>query len=500
MSKKLKIIIPIIIVLLLLAGIAWGVYAFIMNTPKNAYLKSEQHTAEKYQNYVDERFKNELEFQDKFKDNSFVSQMDINLNVSDKLIKGMGLPKSLVDASKIEGKIGHDPKAKKSIIQLNPTIADSNIGKFQWAADDNNQYFESPLFKDIYSVSNKELVKTDSKISGITVKNLEENGITNQNSTLNLNSVLGKAQSQQDDLDTLVKSYSNILIKHVDDDDFTKGKKQEIKINGAKHKVKKLTLKISREKAKEITVAALKHAQKDDDLRKILANDLPGKEYDKEMKKRLKKAQDTQEQDYPKIESDIYVEGKDILKRNVKITDKDDKTTNLKGTNTLDDNKLKLDYVLDLPEDNNLNLKVVSSGEDKSYKDDIELSSTMNYDHSKVNISNKEKVDGHKRKDQGDITLNLHNNEEQKLTYENTLDTDAKNNQQKQKLNIGFKLSQEPVNIIINNSTKLKEKIDFNTAGAKDFNKLSKKERKKLIEEIEKSTKKKEKDIIKKLD
>ena len=35
MSKKLKIIIPIIIVLLLIGGIAWGVYAFFANTPKN---------------------------------------------------------------------------------------------------------------------------------------------------------------------------------------------------------------------------------------------------------------------------------------------------------------------------------------------------------------------------------------------------------------------------------------------------------------------------------
>ena len=48
MSKKLKIIIPIIIVLLLIGGIAWGVYAFFANTPKNTYLKSEQQTAKMY--------------------------------------------------------------------------------------------------------------------------------------------------------------------------------------------------------------------------------------------------------------------------------------------------------------------------------------------------------------------------------------------------------------------------------------------------------------------
>ncbi len=34
MSKKLKIIIPIIIVLLLIGGIAWGVYAFLQTHEK----------------------------------------------------------------------------------------------------------------------------------------------------------------------------------------------------------------------------------------------------------------------------------------------------------------------------------------------------------------------------------------------------------------------------------------------------------------------------------
>ena len=42
MSKKLKIILPIVVGLLLVLGIAWGVYAFITNTPKNTYLLSEK--------------------------------------------------------------------------------------------------------------------------------------------------------------------------------------------------------------------------------------------------------------------------------------------------------------------------------------------------------------------------------------------------------------------------------------------------------------------------
>src|SRR5699024_11866894 len=51
------------------------------------------------------------------------------------------VPKSVVDASEVGLTVGHDPKKEKSILALNPTIADNEIGKFQWAADKDNQYY-----------------------------------------------------------------------------------------------------------------------------------------------------------------------------------------------------------------------------------------------------------------------------------------------------------------------------------------------------------------------
>ncbi|MGK9070218.1 hypothetical protein KXR92_13860, partial [Staphylococcus warneri] len=84
--------------------------------------------------------------------------------------------------------------------------------------------------------------------------------------------------------------------------------------------------------------------------------------------------------------------------------------------------------------------------------------------------------------------------------YENNLDTDTKNNQQKQKLNVEFKIENEPINIILNADTKLKEKIDFDTKDAKDFNDLSEKDKEKLAKEINKSYKDNFKKITKKLE
>ena len=139
MSKKLKIILPIVVGLLLVLGIAWGVYAFITNTPKNTYLLSEKKTAKNLNSYVNDRFENEMKFQEKYNDNSFLSKFEISADASKDFIEDLGLPKSVVDGTKLEGTIGHDPKSKKSIVNMSPTIVDEEIGKFQASADDQNQ-------------------------------------------------------------------------------------------------------------------------------------------------------------------------------------------------------------------------------------------------------------------------------------------------------------------------------------------------------------------------
>ena len=50
-------------------------------------------------------------------------------------------------------------KRKTLNIGIEPTIADNKIGNFQWSADKNNQYLETPLFDSIYKVKNDEIKK-----------------------------------------------------------------------------------------------------------------------------------------------------------------------------------------------------------------------------------------------------------------------------------------------------------------------------------------------------
>ncbi len=252
---------------------------------KNTYLKSEQQTAKMYKDYFNDRFENKVKFQEKMKDNSFLSSLELSADASDEIVKGLGIPKSVVNASKIKMSYGHDPKKEKSMINLEPTIADSALGKFQLAADKDKHYFESPLFKGKYSVNNSDLLSTYSKLTGEDEETAKENGITNQQ--LNLNTLFSNAQAQQSDYSKIAEKYSELIVDKLDDDNFDKGKKEEIKVNGEKYKVRPVTLTLSRADTKKITLAVLEEAKKDKDLKKLMEEQGTTKDFEKDIKKAI---------------------------------------------------------------------------------------------------------------------------------------------------------------------------------------------------------------------
>lgn len=493
MSKKIKVIVPIVLGLIILLGIAWGVYAFVTNTPKNAYLLSEKKTAKNVKSYVDHRFSNEKKFQKKLKDNSYVNTYDLHANASKEYLKDLGLPKTILDSSKITGTIGHDPKSNKGIMSVSPKILDKDIGKFQWTANDSTQFFDSPLFKKKYSVKNSELLETAAQIFDEDPSDYKEERLSNAN--FDLNNKLGIVHSQQEDVEKLIKRYTDLVIDQLEDDDFEKGKKEKVKIDGETKNLKPITLNISRDKAKKITVAALKKAKNDKELQRL--SSINEKEYKKEIEEQLEDAQDKQTKEFPKIKSTIYQQKHQILKRNITITDSDGEKTTIKGTNVIDDN-IEVDYKV-TSDGNTHNIKGSSKKDGKHYKDDYKYSGDVDYERLNVHLNNKESVKDSKRKDTGTITID-NAIDHYKVNYEDNLETDAKNNLQKQTLNIGFKLDEEPINIVINANSKLKERIDFNTDNATDFNSLSKKDKDKLSDEIKDKQKDIVKSVFKKLD
>ncbi|AMG61814.1 hypothetical protein H6Y62_00860 [Staphylococcus lugdunensis] len=495
MSKKLKIIISAVVILLIVAGIGFGAYKIFSNTPKNTYLLSEQKTAKKFQNYFNHRFDNEVKFQEKMKDNSYLSNMSLSADASKELIESMGLPKSVIDATKITASIGHDDKNTKSLIKVNPTIADKEVGNFQWAADKNFQYFTAPLFKGDYKVKNSELVKQYAEISGEDEEQLKSSGVTNQ--SLNLNTLLGSTQTQQKDVDTIIKRYTDIVFDHLKDDNFKKEGKEEVKVDGETEKANKVTLKLDRADTKKLTLAILKKAKDDKELQSLVKNQMSKDEYKKQIEDALKKAEDAKEKEFIEFTSTIYEKHHEILKRDITLTDKDNKKVKIVGNNSITDDKLALDYKF-TTDDGSFSLKGKSTGKDDNYKDKYDATFDNNYNKSTLTFENKEKQDGTKRHDKGTITFD-NAGTKQDFTFDNSLDTDVKNNQQKQKLTVGIKLQDEPINFILNSDTKLKADISFDTDKAKDIGELSSKELDKLDKEISKNGEKLLESIIKKV-
>ncbi|GGI40899.1 DUF6583 family protein [Mammaliicoccus stepanovicii] len=484
MSTKIKVII-IAAVVVFFGVIAVGgaaVYYFVTNTPKNTYLLSEQESAKSWKDYFNDRFENEAKFQDKMKDESYETSLKLGVSLPESLISELNVPKSVIDSTNIVFNVGHDPKKEKSKLGITPTIADNKIGKFQWSADNKNQYVETPLFDDIYKVKNNEIIKGLEKISGEPFDNETKKDLTNE--SLNLNTILSGSQVSQDKIDKISKKYSDLVIDQLDDDNF-KSEKEKVKIFDDEKKLKKVTMNLSNKDTKKITVAVLKEAKKDKDLKDIVKKQGDVKEYDKQLDDLLKDAQKQETSKYPKIKSIIYVDGKEILKRDLTITGDDNTKLKLVGTNVIDDG-VKVDYKVTVPgEEGSLSIKGKSTDGDQIHdKYDIEFKENE-FSSTKVKFDNKSKVDGSTRKDNGKLTFTMPNSEPFNLNYKHNLDSDTKNNKQKQKLDIDFDLNGETIKVMLDGKTELKKDIKFKKDGAKDVNKLSDSDIEDINKEVE---------------
>ncbi|MCM3072911.1 DUF6583 family protein [Staphylococcus equorum] len=513
MSKTVKIVIAVVIGLLLVVGIGGAAaYYFMKNSPKNTYLLSEQETAKQMQEYAKDRFENEFKFQDKMKDESYLISLDASADVPEKLLKSSDIPKSAIDASKIGFKMGHDPENEKSVLALNPTVADNEIGEFQWAADEDNQYYSAPILDDVYKAKNDELVDVYEKLTGETVSSsssssssdfssssssMNSNNSAITNDTLNLNSLLSGTQISQEKVEEISERYSELIIDKLDDDNFEK-EDDKIDVDGEEKDTNKVTMDISKAETKSILTAVLEKAKEDKDIKGIAEDQFNAEEYDDSIDEALEEVKDADKDEFPSIKSVIWEDDNQILKRDLTLKDNSGAEIKLEGTSLIDDDKLVMDYNVSADEAK-ISLKGESTKEDDKYDDKYTLGFDDGIKESDIKVTNKETVDGNKRTDKGDIEISA-NYDETTIEYENKLETDVKNNSQKQDLDITTEVQYEPVTVNIKGETKLKEDIKFDKAGAKDLNTMSNSDFSKLQKEISDNAEDILKDVVKDLE
>lgn len=482
MKKSKGLIIGIIAALaLLIAGGGATAYYFFTNTPKNAYLLSEQESVKTMQDYFNKRFENESKFQEKMKDDNYAVNVKLGADVPEDLASQTGLQKSVIDSSNIIFDMAHDKKNNQSNLSITPTIADNKLGIFAWQADEKNQYFSAPVLDNILSVPNNKIVETFEKISGAPSDD------TFTNDSLNLNNLLSNAQLSQEDVNKVIDRYSKVLEEKLKDDQFKKDK-EKVKIFDEEKNLDKLTMTLQPKEVKDILTAVLEKAKDDKELKSLFTKQAKGADYDKEIEKALKDIKKQKESEFPKIVSTIYVEGKNILKRNLVMTgDKDE--VKLDALTKIDDN-LKID-IKGATKDvaNVFTLKGESNKKDDRYSDNYKFS--FNDDGEKtVTFVNDSKTDGDKRTDKGTIDLSQVVGEGAKVDYTNDMVTDIGNNEQKQKAEFKLNVQDKPVKLLIDAVTKLKQDVKVQKDGAKDLSTMSDSELQDLQESISKNAEK----------
>ncbi|GEK33241.1 DUF6583 family protein [Kurthia sibirica] len=472
MSKK--VLIAIIAIVVVLGGGGAAAYFLVTNTPKNKYLLSEQQSIDAIDNYFTNRFESEMDMQNALVDNSYDTKVTLGADVSEEMAENLGIPASMINASKIIFGAKHDPKAQVSTIYMNPTIADSEIGEMSWSADKNNQYITAPILPKPLLFKNDEIIAGLEKLSDEKMDSQFTSEITND--TLNLNTILSSAVSKTD-MDKIMDHYLKFIIDHIDEDKFKKGSGQ-VTILGDKKKLDNVTLTLSKSDVKKLVIAVAEEAKQDKDVENLVVKSSPGLDYKKELDDLIKTLKDSN--DFPSFKSVIHVDGKDIQKRDLTITSSEDEVF-IVTLDTMIDKDMQIKAAFG---DNKENKEaLVIEGSSKGTKDVVDnYTATFNDDIEKivVKFDNKETIKDKTRTDNMTFDIGDGSDTMFKANYTQDLLTDAKNNMQKSTGTVVFEVEGQEVKLLLDTETKIKADVKVDVKDAQDVNKMSKAEINKL--------------------
>lgn len=459
MSKKvLGIIIAVVVVL---AGAGVGTYFYLTNTPKNKYLLSEKQSYDAINTYFSDRFKQEMELQDGMAESSYKAGVSLNAEVPGTLLESVDIPESMVNSSKIDFNVAHDPENNTSQIAINPTIADNEIGNMAWSADKEFQYIEAPLLESPLKFKNDAIIQGLEKLTGEKMSDTE--GLTNE--TVNLNTLMSSTVTQAD-IDKITAHYLKFILEEINEDNFTKDS-GKVDVLGKEEKLDSITMDLKAKDVKQLTIATLKEMKADKDIEKIISKADQSIDYKKELDTLIKDAENADEKDFPAIKSIIYVDGKDVQKRVI--------TMEAQGE------KVKID--LDTKIGKDIEIKAVFGADDTAEvvtlegsskgQGDVKDSYTINMQDSfKAVITNEESLKDKTRTDAMVVKVDA-DGQTFEVKYDQSLMTDVKNNEQTSKGVVAFDISGETVKLNIDTTAKLKEAFKVDVKDAKDVNEMT---------------------------
>ncbi len=101
-----------------------------------------------------------------------------------------------------------------------------------------------------------------------------------------------------------------------------------------------------------------------------------------------------------------------------------------------------------------------------------------------IQLTNDEKVDGKKRTNAMAMNFTAPDEDPFKITYDQEMTTDVKNNSQDSKGTVAFDVQGENIKLFVDTKTKLKEPLKLDVPNAKNVNDMTEDEVIKLREEV----------------
>lgn len=456
--KKKVVGIIITIVVFLGAGGA-GAYFYMTNTPKNKYLLSEKKSYEALDEYFTKRYEKEIELQKKISEESYKSNVTLNVEASQRLLDTFGIAESMVNSSKLEFSAAHDPKNNTSKIAINPTIDNEKIGELAWSADKDYQFIEAPVLDEPLKMKNNAIVKGIEKLTGESFSADED--VTND--ALNLNTLLGSSVNKEK-IDDISSHYFRFILEEINEDNFKKSE-GSVEVLGKKEKLDTVTLTLSDKETKELVLATLEEMKKDKDIKALVKESDATIDYKKEVSNLIKEAK--KETNYPTIKSVIYVDGKEIKKREMTIKLDEDEVN--VAIDTKIDKDIDMKFVAGSSNsDEEMTIKGSSKGEG-TVKDKYEVAIA---DLPVFTFTNEEKLKGSKRTNAMNFAISGENaDEEFDINYEQTMTTTDE--KQTAKGTVSFDFENETIKFNIDTNTKLNEALKVDIPQAVDVNNMS---------------------------
>lgn len=461
LKKKVVLVVGVLVLLLAAAG---GIYYYMTNTPKNKYLLSEKRSYDQWNDYLAARYEPEFELQKNMTDDSYLSTLTLSATASEKFLSILGITQETLDATQLKFTMGHDRDLEQSKLAIEPTIASTEIDPFSWTADKDAQYAEAPILDNKLMVKNKDMKAVYERLTG------EKPGKDFDPDMFNLNKLM-EGDFTQEEIQDLQIRYLDVFMDSLTGEQFEKGKEKTV-VFGETETLNTVTMTLENDDIKRIIENVLTEMKTDEEIKKWYDStlaDVNGDSYEKMLDDALK---ENKNETYGKVIAKNYMDGKDVLKRNIDLMPAEGGTYNVTIMQRIGDD-VQFDIVaFEKGSDETFHIEGTSTGTG-DVKDDYTVTIGDDEQPFMMHIVNTENVDNDERKNTINVAFIENNETFFSTVINNVMVTDTKNNQQTSQGSLTFDIEDEPVTFNFDTTTKLKQKLNVKPDGAVDLHAMS---------------------------